>query len=976
MVIWGGDAKAQRIYATTSSASANTSSPLRTVSNIANCTSGAGNSNIQPSATPLTRVLAKGTNGGLGVGTATIAYADLKFDAAVPLNTIVFAKITAVSLPTSASTVTGVALNNGVPAAGTAFYNIVAGDGSQYVAVYATVAFNQIRINVTAAGSGLLNVTPEETASVDIQYAYYNANGSSAPVDCGLAIGTSKSGNGAVDNMQQAIDGNLNTYSTITPAALLSSVNQHFYFSALSNTTDEIKVTLSVPAMALSLGLANTITVSAYNGSNPTAVWTQTLGTLLSLDLLTLLGNGTPVTTSIKPGVSFDRLTINSAAVLSVLFSLRVHEVQITAASPALTVPNPTICANTSTTLAVTAPALSTAKWYDAAAGGNLVGSGNSFTTPILTTTTTYYVAIAKIGCTEESVRVPALVTVLPAPTITPILGTLTACVGKTTSLSSLTTGGSWSSATPAVATIDAVTGIVTGQTAGTSIITYTVTGANNCSTSTTAIVTINALPAVNAITGTLSACIGNTTQLASTTPGGVWTSGSTGIATVNSSGLVTGVAQGTSVITYTVTNGNGCVASQTATVTINPLPVVNAITGTLSACIGNTTQLASTTPGGVWTSGSTGIATVNSSGLVTGVAQGTSVITYTVTNGNGCVASQTATVTINPLPVVNAITGTLSACIGNTTQLASTTPGGVWTSSSTGIATVNSSGLVTGVAQGTSVITYTVTNGNGCVATQTAIITINPLPVVTAITGTLNACIGQSTQLSSTPAGGVWTSSSTGIATVNSSGLVTGVAQGTSVITYTVTNGNGCVAFKTATVTINPLPVVNAITGTMSTCIGKTTQLANATGSGIWSSATAAVASVNSSGLVTGITAGTATINYTVTNGNGCITMVTASVVIHLQPALPAIAQKNLCLGQAVDLNTLNPNDGNGTTGGTYSWSAISAGGTPLSSTTVSPALGNTTYYLRYTKDGCFSDSSVLIIMHPKPPTPHVILN
>ena len=901
IVIWGDDVKGQRVYATTSSASPTVTgsgnNPTSSVTNPGNCVSGVGNSAIQPTATPFTALAAKGGAG--VVGTNSTAYINLQFDTAVPTGTIVFVKVTGGPTATQTSTITGAAYNGGAsPVTGSDFYLLAGGDGSQYVAIYATSSFNSVRVNLNAAGSGLLG-PGVETVALSVQYAYYNTNGSSAPVDCGLAIGTSKSGNGAVDNMQLAIDGNLSTYSSITPALLLSSVNQNFFFSALSNSTDEIKVTLSVPPMALSLGLANTITVSAYNGSNPTPVWTQTLGTLLSLDLLTLLGNGTPVTTSIKPGVSFDRLTVNNAAVLSVLFTLRVHEVQITAASPVLTTPNPTICANTSTTLVVTAPALSTAKWYDAATGGNLVASGNSFTTPILTTTTTYYVAIVKNGCTEESIRVPAIVTVLPAPPITPILGTLTACVGKTTSLSSSTTGGSWTSGTPAVATIDPVTGVVTGQTAGTSIITYKVTGANTCFTTTTATVTINALPAVPTISGTLTACVGKTTTLTGSPTGGAWSSATPAVATIDpSTGIVTGVTAGTSVITYTVTNANGCTASQTATVTINALPVVNPITGTLSACIGNTTQLSSTTPGGVWSSGTPAVASINSSGLVTGLTAGTSLITYTVTNGNGCISTQTATVTINALPVVAAITGTLTACIGNTTQLSSTTSGGVWTSGTPAVASINSSGLVTGVTAGTSLITYTVTNGNGCVSTQTA------------------------------------------------------------------------------TVTINALPVVAAITGTMSTCIGKTTQLANATSSGVWSSANPTIATVNSTGLVTGVTVGTATINYTVTNGNGCITVVTTSVVVHLQPALPGIAQKNLCLGQSIDLNTLNPSDGNGTTGGTYSWSVISAGGTPLSATVVSPALGNTTYYLRYTKDGCFSDSSVLIIMHPKPPTPHVTLN
>src|SRR6185295_4874531 len=102
----------------------------------------------------------------------------------------------------------------------------------------------------------------------------------------------------------------------------------------------------------------------------------------------------------------------------------------------------------------------------------------------------------------------------------------------------------------------------------------------------------------------------------------------------------------------------------------------------------------------------------------------GTSVITYK--NSNGC--TTTATVTVNALPT---ITGTLNVCIGSTTSLTgsatanATTP---WVSASTGVATVNSSGVVTGVSAGTSVITYK--NSNGC--TTTATVTVNALPTIT----------------------------------------------------------------------------------------------------------------------------------------------------------------------------------------------------------------------------------------------------
>jgi uncharacterized protein YjdB len=87
-------------------------------------------------------------------------------------------------------------------------------------------------------------------------------------------------------------------------------------------------------------------------------------------------------------------------------------------------------------------------------------------------------------------------------------------------------------------------------------------------------------------------------------------------------------------------------------------------------------------------------------------------------------------------------ITGTPNVCIGLTTTLTgSATPNATnpWISASPSVATINSSGVVTGVAVGTSVITYT--NSNGCTVNQT--FTVNPLPTITGTsTGVVSATL------------------------------------------------------------------------------------------------------------------------------------------------------------------------------------------------------------------------------------------
>lgn len=78
--------------------------------------------------------------------------------------------------------------------------------------------------------------------------------------------------------------------------------------------------------------------------------------------------------------------------------------------------PSP-LCDSRALTLGAIASA-GTINWYDAATGGISLGTGTSFTTPILTSTTTYYVDATKSGCTTPT-RTAIKATINPIPTIT-----------------------------------------------------------------------------------------------------------------------------------------------------------------------------------------------------------------------------------------------------------------------------------------------------------------------------------------------------------------------------------------------------------------------------------------------------------------------------------------------------------------------------------------------------------------------------
>ena len=456
-------------------------------------------------------------------------------------------------------------------------------------------------------------------------------------------------------------------------------------------------------------------------------------------------------------------------------------------------------------------------------------------------------------------------VTVNPLPDN--INGTLAICQGLTTTLSDpATPGGTWTSSNTGVATIGLATGFVNGVSPGSTMITYTLP--TGCLRDT--LLTVNPNPAP--ISGITSVCFGLTTTLTDATIGGSWSSSNTAIGSVGSStGIVTGTGAAGGTVTITYTLNTGCI--NTIVVTVNPLPT--AILGANTVCVGQTITLTDATAGGTWSSSNTGIAIIGSStGVVTGVSQGVVTITYELSTG--CIA--TTTITVNPL---SPITGNPTLCIGLTTNLTDATAGGTWSSSNGAVASIGSTGIVTGITAGTSIISYVLPTG----CTATVVVTVNALP--TAILGTLSVCVGQTTSLSDGTAGGTWTSSNTGVATIGtSSGIVTGISAGTSIITYTM--GSGCIV--TAIVTVNPLA---PISGPTSLCQSDTYAFTDAVGGGTWSSSNTAVASVDPFGFVTGTGVGTATISYII-SGTGC----TATLTVTVSALGPINGSTDLCVG------------------------------------------------------------------------------
>jgi uncharacterized protein YjdB len=455
-------------------------------------------------------------------------------------------------------------------------------------------------------------------------------------------------------------------------------------------------------------------------------------------------------------------------------------------------------------------------------------------------------------------------------------------CAGSSLSLTDSTSGGSWLSSSASVAVIGSASGSLTGVSAGSVIISYVLP--SGCFASIP--VSINPLPPLP--TGLPSVCIGATTTISDSVSGGIWSSTTPYFSVGSSTGVVTGIIAGAGTVIYRMP-ATSC--SVDFVVSVNPTP--GPISGSVSVCAGDTTVLIDG-GGGIW-SAATGLVSIGSStGVVVGVAAGDAIVTYTLPTG----CSTTTTFTVLPTPA--AITGSPIVCLYGAAALADTSSGGSWLSSDYSVAYISSSGTVIGYSVSSAVISYIAPTG--CYALMG--VTVNPAPA--PISGPTSVCVGNSIILTDGTAGGVWSSASSSVSV--SGGMVTGVAIGSATVTYST--GTGCTATYPITI-FNP---PGTITGTLNVCAGSATLLGDVTTGGTWSAAPAAVGTISSGGLLSGLTSGTVAVTYA-TSGS-CAT----HAVVTVNP-LPAgiTGSSSVCAGSSITLS--------GPAGGTWSAAPTATG-------------------------------------------------
>jgi hypothetical protein len=237
-----------------------------------------------------------------------------------------------------------------------------------------------------------------------------------------------------------------------------------------------------------------------------------------------------------------------------------------------------------------------------------------------------------------------------------------------------------------------------------------------------------------------------------------------------------------TTMYTLTITDVNGCISSDQVLVTVNANPAIPVIiaSGSTTFCAGDSVQLSSPNLGGnTWSNGSTtnSITVLNSSQIV---------LVYT--DVNGCSASDTTNVLVNPLPLV-LINSPVAVCEGSASiALTNGSPlGGVY--SGPGI----NGGIFNPILTGAGVFNYQYlfTDINGCTAVDSGQVLVNAKPVLTLLEDSLFYCSGNDAAILNavSPSGGTYSGTSVSANTFDP----TTAGEGMFTLNYSYTDGNSC---------------------------------------------------------------------------------------------------------------------------------------------------------------------------------------
>lgn len=298
--------------------------------------------------------------------------------------------------------------------------------------------------------------------------AYYSkATDISKPVNCvagdieDVFSGVTRVGTGVltstvgVSEPWNVADNNVNTYATMfTGVGVLAAADLKVKFKSSFFVTDTLRIVVSKPATVLSVNLLTGFSIQRFLGNVAVGAPITNTSSLLSVKILS--GGSMSIILVNSLAERYDSVRIRLGGVAGVLDFLYVHTVERVANTKVIdsgTNNQLEVCQGSTITLELPEESCSKYKWYDAATGGNVVGSGASFKIPATTAGLhKYYVQSVRYGC-ESMQRGVVTVNVINPPVPTTANTTQNFCKRKSLKFSSIAVSPS------TVKWYDAVTG-------------------------------------------------------------------------------------------------------------------------------------------------------------------------------------------------------------------------------------------------------------------------------------------------------------------------------------------------------------------------------------------------------------------------------------------------------------------------------------------------------------------------------------
>ncbi|MGZ6413445.1 MAG: PKD domain-containing protein, partial [Bacteroidia bacterium] len=613
----------------------------------------------------------------------------------------------------------------------------------------------------------------------------------------------------------------LQTGASYTTPVLAATTSYYVQSTSLGCTSPRTIVTVTVnPAPVAPTALGATICA----GSTATLTATAPGGVYQWYNAAvggTLLNTGASYTTPplITTTNYYVQTTVGGCAGPRTIVTVTVNPIP---AAP--TVAPVSICTGNTATLTATAPG-GIYQWYDSLTGGTLLQTGASYTSPVLSSTTSYYVQTTVGGCTSP--RTIATVTVNPIPVADIVPDVSAGCAGLVVHFNNNSTLGgtyawSFAGAVPATSAVYSPPP-VTFNASGNNMVFITV-NVLGCISHDTTFISIAPLPTPS-FTATPSVGCSPVTSVFNNTSGVTagdtysWNFDNGATSTLQNPPSQTYTATGIDSIynvQLLITAANGCKDSVSHAITVHANPVAMFTPSNDTVCA-NTSI--------VFTNGSTGATTY---AWNFGDA-GTSVVTspahtyptpnnYTVqlisSSAFGCKDTAVQLIVVDSVPLAG-FTNT-TECLGFATQFSNTSTGSIvsWSwnfgDGSPIATTANPSHLYP--ANGTYNVTLTVTNVFGCSNSITHSVIVNAVPI--AAFGHTTVCLGQPTAFTDlttgTPISWTWSfGDATATSSLQNPTHVYGAA-GTYTVSLISFGGSGCSDTIINSVVVNPVPTAN----------------------------------------------------------------------------------------------------------------------------------------------------------------------